>query len=98
ALIPSMAKKTLHDVVHEQILEGKTGAAKRGFSPGRSSQLKFPLVTRMSWRGLGRVCQRGEAGRAPVSSQEAHPCLQPGERRRAGSEDAARPRCPSGTF
>src|SRR5215831_3886662 len=47
-----MAQKTLQDVVHEQILEGKTGAAKRGFSPGRSSQLKFPLVTRMSWRGL----------------------------------------------
>ena len=27
--------------------------AKRGFFPGgRSSQLKFPLVARMSWRGL----------------------------------------------
>ena len=25
---------------------------KRGFAPGRSSQLKFPLVARMSWRGL----------------------------------------------
>ena len=28
--------------------------AKPGFSPGRSSQLKFPLVARMSWRGLLR--------------------------------------------
>jgi hypothetical protein len=26
--------------------------AKPGFSPGRSSQLTFPLVARMSWRGL----------------------------------------------
>ena len=26
--------------------------ARRGFFPGRSSQLKFPLVARMSWRGL----------------------------------------------
>src|SRR2546422_11777661 len=26
---------------------------KRGFAPGSSSQLKFPLVARMSWRGLG---------------------------------------------
>jgi len=25
---------------------------KRGFAPGRSSRLKFPLVARMSWRGL----------------------------------------------
>ena len=47
-----LSQKTLQDVVHSQILGGKTGAAKGGFSPGRSSQLKFPLVARMSWRGL----------------------------------------------
>src|SRR5436190_4720804 len=28
---PPLAQKTLQNVVHEQILEGKTGAAKRGF-------------------------------------------------------------------
>ncbi len=28
---------------------------KRGFAPGRFSQLKFPLVARMSWRGLRRA-------------------------------------------
>src|SRR5215813_12491919 len=50
--MPSFGHKTLQDVVHEQILEGKTGAAKRGFFPALSSRLKFPLVTRMSWRGL----------------------------------------------
>ena len=49
-----LAQKTLQDVVHEQILEGKTGAAKRGFFPALSSQLKFPLVARMPWRGLRR--------------------------------------------
>jgi hypothetical protein len=27
--------------------------AKPGFSSGKSWQLKFPLVARMSWRGLG---------------------------------------------
>src|SRR6266516_1036940 len=50
--MPPMAQKTLQDVVHRQILEGKTGAAKRGFFPALSSQLKFPLVERMLWRGL----------------------------------------------
>jgi hypothetical protein len=50
-----MAQKTLPDVVHRQILEGKTGAAKRGFFPALSSQLKFPLVERMLWRGLGQA-------------------------------------------
>jgi hypothetical protein len=49
---PPIAQKTLQDVVHWQILEGKTSTAKRGFFPGRSSPLKFPLVARMSWRGL----------------------------------------------
>src|SRR6266542_3794413 len=29
------------------------GEAKRRFAPARSSRLKFPLVERMSWRGLG---------------------------------------------
>src|SRR6266581_7071449 len=47
-----LSQKTLQDVIHGQILEGKPGAAKRGFAPGRSSRLKFPLVARMSWRGL----------------------------------------------
>ena len=28
------------------------GCAKRGFFPALSSQLKFPLVVRMPWRGL----------------------------------------------
>ena len=28
------------------------GEAKRRFAPARSSRLKFPLVERMSWRGL----------------------------------------------
>src|SRR5262249_661737 len=50
-ILPS-AQKTLQDVVHEQILEGKTGAAKRGFFPTLSSRLTFPLVARISWRGL----------------------------------------------
>ena len=70
-----MAQKTLHDVVHEQILEGKTGAAKRGFSPGRSSQLKFPLVTRMSWRGLARVALRagGQVVPAPTPRRRHAP-------------------------
>src|SRR2546428_451931 len=47
-----LSQKTLQDVIHGQIREGKPGAAKRGFAPGRSSQLKFPLVARMSWRGF----------------------------------------------
>jgi hypothetical protein len=43
-----ITQKTLQNVVHWQILEGKTGTAKRGFFPALSSRLKFPLVARMS--------------------------------------------------
>src|SRR5262244_3613861 len=50
--MPPLAYNTLQDVVHWQILEGKTGAAKRGFFPALSSRLTFPLVARMPWRGL----------------------------------------------
>jgi hypothetical protein len=45
--------KTLQDVVYGRILAGKTVAAKPGFFPALSSRLQFPLVARMSWRGLG---------------------------------------------
>jgi hypothetical protein len=34
------------------------GCAKRGFSRAISSRLKFPLVERMSWRGLPRGTPR----------------------------------------
>ena len=45
--------KTLQPVVHRPSVGEKMACPKRGFAPGRSSQLKFPLVARMSWRGLG---------------------------------------------
>ena len=55
--IPPLAQKTLQDVVHSQILGGKR-ALPSGIFPGRSSQLKFPLVARMSWRVLRVVSPR----------------------------------------
>src|SRR5262249_56498851 len=68
AWMPPLAYNTLQDVVHWQILEGKTGAAKRGFFPALSSRLTFPLVARMPWRGLCvRSCVRCAKSAAPVS-------------------------------
>jgi hypothetical protein len=51
---PLISFKTLQNVVYRRIVGGKMGCAKRGFSRAISRRLKFPLVERMSWRGLRR--------------------------------------------
>src|SRR5262252_7656932 len=51
-----LRRKTLQPVVHWPGAAEKMARPKAGFFPGRSSPLKFPLVARMSWRGL---CSRG---------------------------------------
>src|SRR5215510_3562772 len=50
-----LRRKTLQPVVHWPSVGEKMARAKAGFFPGRSSPLKFPLVARMSWRGLSAV-------------------------------------------
>src|SRR5262249_7532158 len=88
-----MAQKTLQDVVHEQILEGKTGAAKRRFSR------EAPVSLSSHWCPgcRGGVC-RGTYTRADLSAlcpaprggpvapnRSARACVGPPPRRAAHS-------------
>ena len=49
----------LHDSSTSATYIGVTVVAMRGFCPGKSSQLKVPLVARMSWRGLTAYSRPG---------------------------------------